>query len=75
MDAYRRCRDYLDEAISLIKPGVSTADVVNVWPKAQEFGFANEEAAFAYVERVHGRGEDLVAAAPARLGAADGELP
>jgi Xaa-Pro aminopeptidase len=47
VDAYRRCRSYLDEAISLIRPGATTADVVKVWPRAQEFGFADEEAAFA----------------------------
>ncbi|MDR7543224.1 MAG: Xaa-Pro peptidase family protein [Armatimonadota bacterium] len=55
VDAYKRCRDYLDEAISLIRPGVTTADVVAVWPKAQEFGFANEEAAFA-LQYGHGVG-------------------
>ncbi|MGZ4481160.1 MAG: M24 family metallopeptidase [Gaiellales bacterium] len=47
VEAYRRCRDYLDEAIALIRPGVSTADVASVWPRAEEFGFADEEAAFA----------------------------
>jgi Xaa-Pro aminopeptidase len=47
VDAYKRCREMLDEAIGLIKPGVTTADVVEVWPKAQDFGFADEEAAFA----------------------------
>jgi Xaa-Pro aminopeptidase len=47
VDAYKRCRDMLDEAIELIKPGVTTADVVEVWPQAEEFGFPNEEAAFA----------------------------
>jgi Xaa-Pro aminopeptidase len=47
VDAYKRCRDILDHAISLIRPGVTTADVVAVWPKAEEFGFADEEAAFA----------------------------
>ena len=55
VDAYTRCRDYLDEAIGLIKPGVTTADVVKVWPKAAEFGFANEEAAFA-LQYGHGVG-------------------
>src|SRR3990170_2648258 len=55
VDAYRRCRDYLDAAISLIRPGVTTADVVQVWPKAEEFGFANEEAAFA-LQYGHGVG-------------------
>ncbi|HEV2202144.1 MAG TPA: M24 family metallopeptidase [Bryobacteraceae bacterium] len=46
-DAYRRCRDYLDASIALIRPGRTTAEVASVWPKAQEFGFPNEEAAFA----------------------------
>jgi len=55
VDAYTRCRTYLDEAISLIRPGVSTAEVVKVWPKAEEFGFANEEAAFA-LQYGHGVG-------------------
>ena len=47
VDAYKRCRYYLDAAIELIRPGVTTADVVKVWPKAEEFGFPSEEAAFA----------------------------
>ncbi len=47
IDAYKRCRYYLDAAIALIKPGATTGEVVSVWPKAQEFGFADEEAAFA----------------------------
>jgi len=46
-DAYKRCRYYLDIAIEAIRPGVTTAEVVQLWPKAQEFGFANEEDAFA----------------------------
>src|SRR5215207_3385168 len=47
VDAYKRCRYYLDAAIDLIRPGVTTGEVVEVWPKAEEFGFADEEAAFA----------------------------
>ncbi|HVB52932.1 MAG TPA: Xaa-Pro peptidase family protein [Candidatus Acidoferrales bacterium] len=47
VDAYKRCRFLLDEAISRIRPGVTTAEVVSVWPPAQDFGFADEEAAFA----------------------------
>jgi Xaa-Pro dipeptidase len=47
VDAYKRCRYYLDAAIALIRPGVTTAEVVEVWPKAEEFGFPDEEAAFA----------------------------
>jgi Xaa-Pro aminopeptidase len=47
IDAYKRCRDYLDAAISLVRPGRTTAEIASVWPKAQEFGFPDEEAAFA----------------------------
>jgi Xaa-Pro aminopeptidase len=55
IDAYKRCRYYLDVAIDTIKPGVTTADVVKLWPKAQEFGFPNEEACFA-LQYGHGVG-------------------
>jgi Xaa-Pro aminopeptidase len=55
VDAYKRCRDYLDQAIALIKPGVTTAEVVSLWPEAQEFGFPDEEAAFA-LQYGHGVG-------------------
>src|SRR5256714_4946124 len=47
VDAYKRCRYYLDAAIHLIRPGATTAEVASVWPTAQEFGFPDEEAAFA----------------------------
>jgi Xaa-Pro aminopeptidase len=47
VDAYARCRYYLDAAIDRVRPGATTADVAEVWPTAQEFGFADEEAAFA----------------------------
>jgi Xaa-Pro aminopeptidase len=55
VDAYKRCRDYLDAAIDLIRPGRSTGDVAAVWPRAQDFGFPNEEAAFA-LQYGHGIG-------------------
>jgi Xaa-Pro aminopeptidase len=54
-DAYTICREYMDRAIEAVKPGVSTADIVQLWPKAEEFGFANEEAAFA-LQYGHGVG-------------------
>ena len=54
-DAYTRCREYMDAAISVVKPGTTTADVVELWPTAQEFGFADEEAAFA-LQYGHGVG-------------------
>jgi Xaa-Pro dipeptidase len=45
-DAYKKGREWLDNAIALIKPGVSTDKVASVWPKAQEFGFPDETSAF-----------------------------
>ena len=53
--AYKICRELMDNAIELVKPGASTADIVQVWPTAQEFGFADEEAAFA-LQYGHGVG-------------------
>ena len=47
----------------MIRPGVTTADVVSLWPKAEEFGFPDEEAAFA-LQYGHGVG-------PLDLGKAD----
>src|SRR6266581_1968056 len=55
VDAYKHCRYILDIAIATIKPGVTTADVVKLWPRAEEFGFPNEEAAFA-LQYGHGVG-------------------
>jgi Xaa-Pro aminopeptidase len=55
VDAYKYCREILDRAIAVIKPGVTTADVVKLWPKAEEFGFPNEEACFA-LQYGHGVG-------------------
>ena len=54
-DAYTRCREYMDQAIALVRPGATTADIVSVWPTAQEFGFADEMAAFA-LQYGHGVG-------------------
>ncbi len=55
VDAYKRCRNYLDAAIELVRPGRTTAEIASVWPKAEEFGFPNEEAAFA-LQYGHGIG-------------------
>jgi Xaa-Pro aminopeptidase len=55
VDAYKRCRYYLDIAIDELKPGVTTADIARLWPEAHEFGFPNEEAAFA-LQYGHGVG-------------------
>ena len=54
-DAYKIAREYMDRAIALVRPGATTADIVKVWPTAQEFGFPDEEAAFA-LQYGHGVG-------------------
>jgi Xaa-Pro aminopeptidase len=54
-DAYTKCREIMDNAIDLVKPGATTADIAAVWPKAEEFGFADEMAAFA-LQYGHGVG-------------------
>ncbi len=54
-DAYVRCREYMDRAIAAVRPGATTADIVSLWPRAEEFGFPNEEAAFA-LQYGHGVG-------------------
>jgi Xaa-Pro aminopeptidase len=54
-DAYKKAREWLDAAISLIKPGVSTDRVCSVWPKAEEFGFPDEMSAFG-LQFGHGLG-------------------
>jgi Xaa-Pro dipeptidase len=58
LDAYRRCREWLDEAISLVRPGMTTDRIAAVWPTAQELGFADERAAFG-LQFGHGLGVGL----------------
>jgi Xaa-Pro aminopeptidase len=57
-DAYKKCREWLDLAIDLIRPGVSTDEIARVWPKAQEFGFPDELSAFG-LQFGHGLGLNL----------------
>jgi Xaa-Pro aminopeptidase len=54
-EAYRRAREFMDNAIAEIRPGASSADVVRHFPAAQEFGFATEEEAFG-LQYCHGLG-------------------
>jgi Xaa-Pro aminopeptidase len=54
-EAYRRAREFMDNAISEIRPGATSADVVRHFPAAQEFGFASEEEAFG-LQYCHGLG-------------------
>ncbi len=45
-DAYKKAREWIDASIELMRPGVGTDQVAKVWPKAEEFGFANEMECF-----------------------------
>ena len=54
-EAYVICREWLDAAIELIKPGVGTDEVAMAWPRAEEFGFADELSAFG-LQFGHGLG-------------------
>jgi Xaa-Pro aminopeptidase len=58
LDAYKQCREWLDEAIGLIRPGQTTDAIAKVWPSAEELGFASEEACFG-LQFAHGLGVGL----------------
>jgi Xaa-Pro aminopeptidase len=58
LDAYRRCREWLDNAIELVRPGVTTDQIAAVWPTAQELGFGDEESCFG-LQFGHGIGVGL----------------
>jgi Xaa-Pro dipeptidase len=57
-DAYKKAREWMDAAISTVRAGVGTDDIARVWPKATDFGFANELAAFG-LQFGHGLGLGL----------------
>ncbi|HUB20861.1 MAG TPA: Xaa-Pro peptidase family protein [Streptosporangiaceae bacterium] len=54
-DAYKKAREWIDVAIDMIKPGVSTDQVARLWPEASEIGLADEKTAFG-LEFGHGLG-------------------
>ena len=54
-DAYVRCREWIDAAIELVRPGVGTDEIARVWPRAEEFGFSSEYEAFG-LQFGHGLG-------------------
>lgn len=58
VDAYRQCREWLDNAISLVRPGTTTDQIAAVWPTAEELGFADEESCFG-LQFGHGLGVGL----------------
>jgi Xaa-Pro aminopeptidase len=57
-DAFKRSREWMDAAIDLVKPGMGTDQIAAVWPKAEEFGFADEMDAFG-LQFGHGVGVSL----------------
>jgi Xaa-Pro aminopeptidase len=57
-DAYRRAREWMDVAIQTVRVGVGTDEIASVWPKATDFGFENELAAFG-LQFGHGLGLGL----------------
>jgi Xaa-Pro aminopeptidase len=57
-EAYAKAREWMDASIAMIKPGVGTDQVAAVWPRAQEFGFEDEMAAFG-LQFGHGLGLGL----------------
>jgi Xaa-Pro dipeptidase len=54
-DAYKQAREWIDVAINMVKPGLTTDKIAAQWPKAEEFGFANEMEAFG-LQFGHGLG-------------------
>jgi Xaa-Pro aminopeptidase len=58
IDAYKRCREWLDAAIELVRPGVTTDQIAEVWPTAEEIGLQDERAAFG-LQFGHGLGVGL----------------
>jgi len=58
LDAYKQCRQWLDDAIDQVRPGVTTDKIAEVWPTAKEIGMKDERAAFG-LQFGHGLGVGL----------------
>jgi Xaa-Pro aminopeptidase len=58
LDAYKQCREWLDDAIACVRPGATTDQIAEVWPTAQEIGMQDERAAFG-LQFGHGLGVGL----------------
>ncbi len=58
LDAYKQCREWLDLAIELVRPGATTDTIAAVWPSAEDLGFPSEEACFG-LQFGHGLGVGL----------------
>jgi Xaa-Pro aminopeptidase len=58
LDAYKQCREWLDQAIELVKPGATTDKIAELWPTAETMGFPSEEYCFG-LQFGHGLGVAL----------------
>jgi Xaa-Pro dipeptidase len=57
-DAYKKARQWMDDAIAMLRPGVATDAVAKAFPKSTEIGFETEMAAFG-LNFCHGLGMGL----------------
>jgi Xaa-Pro aminopeptidase len=58
LDAYKQCREWLDDAIDRVRPGATTDEIATVWPTAEDIGMKDERAAFG-LQFGHGLGVGL----------------
>ena len=58
IEAYEQCSQWVNAAIEAIKPGVTTDAIASAWPKAEDFGYRNEDEAFL-LQFGHGIGLSL----------------
>jgi len=58
IDAYKKARQWMDDAIDMLKPGVASDKVAKMFPKCTEIGFDSEMAAFG-LNFCHGLGLGL----------------
>ena len=57
-DAFKQAREWMDMAIEQVRPGNTTDQVAQKWPRAEEFGFEDEMDAFG-LQFGHGVGIGL----------------
>ena len=58
IDAYKQAREWMDTAIAMLKPGLTSDQVARAFPEAQDIGFESEMAAFG-LNFCHGLGLGL----------------
>jgi Xaa-Pro dipeptidase len=58
VDAYKQAREWMDTAIAMLKPGMTSDEVAQALPQAQDIGFESEMAAFG-LNFCHGLGLGL----------------